>query len=322
MAIATTRIAPSANEMKVLSPLMNMPAIATITVTPEISTARPEVAAAASSAPRSLAPGGALLALASQVEQRVVDARPPGRSAGSTAGRLASTGRSWLGSATRPSAAITAVMPISSGTPAATSVPNVIVRMISVTGRDSSPAFARSSVMVSLIALSRAGAAELLDVQARVPACTAATAARLGSTRSLASVESPAISKFDQRGVPVGRDLAAAGQRRLDVLDVLQPARGGPSTSSTAARNSGSLTVSLSLWTNTTSSTGRRPARRAPARRGATRRRTGRRRRSASCRPRCRARRRRRRSASQPQIAFLRCRLLQAAMRAARLCVR
>ena len=56
MAIATTRIAPSAKEMKALSPLINMPAIATITVTPEISTARPEVAAAASSAARSLRP--------------------------------------------------------------------------------------------------------------------------------------------------------------------------------------------------------------------------------------------------------------------------
>ena len=42
--------------MNVLSPLMNMPAIATITVAPEISTARPEVAAAASSAALSLRP--------------------------------------------------------------------------------------------------------------------------------------------------------------------------------------------------------------------------------------------------------------------------
>ena len=56
MAIATTTIAPSANEMNALSPLMNMPAIATITVMPEISTARPEVAAAASSAAPSLRP--------------------------------------------------------------------------------------------------------------------------------------------------------------------------------------------------------------------------------------------------------------------------
>ena len=40
----------------VTSPLMNMPAIATITVTPEISTARPDVAAAVSSAERWLRP--------------------------------------------------------------------------------------------------------------------------------------------------------------------------------------------------------------------------------------------------------------------------
>ena len=72
IAIATTSMVPSANEMNVLSPLMNMPAIATITVRPEISTARPEVAAATWSA-AGCPPGGALLPLASQVEERVVD---------------------------------------------------------------------------------------------------------------------------------------------------------------------------------------------------------------------------------------------------------
>ena len=51
-----------------------MPAIATITVSPEISTERPEVAAATSSAACSLRPGGPLLPLALQVEHRVVDA--------------------------------------------------------------------------------------------------------------------------------------------------------------------------------------------------------------------------------------------------------
>ena len=56
IAIATTRIVPWANEMNVLSPVRNMPAIAAITVRPEISTARPEVAAATSSAERSLRP--------------------------------------------------------------------------------------------------------------------------------------------------------------------------------------------------------------------------------------------------------------------------
>ena len=56
IAIATTRIVPSAKEMNVLSPVRNMPAIAAITVRPEIRTARPEVAAAISSAVRSLRP--------------------------------------------------------------------------------------------------------------------------------------------------------------------------------------------------------------------------------------------------------------------------
>ena len=45
---ATTRIVPAAKLLKVVSPLMNMADIATITVTPEIRTERPEVAAAAS----------------------------------------------------------------------------------------------------------------------------------------------------------------------------------------------------------------------------------------------------------------------------------
>ena len=49
-AIATTRIVPVANETKVAAPPRYMPAIAAITVTPDTSTARPEVAAAASSA--------------------------------------------------------------------------------------------------------------------------------------------------------------------------------------------------------------------------------------------------------------------------------
>jgi hypothetical protein len=55
-ATATTRIVPVANEVKVASPAMYMPAIAIITVRPETSTARPDVAAAASSEARSPRP--------------------------------------------------------------------------------------------------------------------------------------------------------------------------------------------------------------------------------------------------------------------------
>ena len=56
IATATTSIVPIANDMNVLSPEKNIPAIAIITVTPEMSTARPDVAAAASRAADSLRP--------------------------------------------------------------------------------------------------------------------------------------------------------------------------------------------------------------------------------------------------------------------------
>ena len=56
IATKTTIIVPTEKDMNVLSPERNMPAIATITVMPETSTARPDVAAAASSAAPSLRP--------------------------------------------------------------------------------------------------------------------------------------------------------------------------------------------------------------------------------------------------------------------------
>ncbi len=117
---------------------------------------------------------------------------------------------------------MTAVMPISSGSPAATSVPNVMVRMISVIGRESSPAFLRSSVIVALIALAPLAPPDCSTTRSGCLDCTAAVAARLGSTRSLASVESPAISKFTRAACPSAETSPPRGQRRLDVLDVLQ----------------------------------------------------------------------------------------------------
>ncbi len=55
------------------------------------------------------------------------------------------SGTIWLGSATRPSVAITAVNPSSSGTPAATRAPKASTRMISVIGSESVSAFLKSS---------------------------------------------------------------------------------------------------------------------------------------------------------------------------------
>ena len=52
MATATTRIVPMPKLRKTELPARNMPAMATITVRPETSTARPEVAAATASAER------------------------------------------------------------------------------------------------------------------------------------------------------------------------------------------------------------------------------------------------------------------------------
>ena len=56
IAIATTMIVPVANDTNVAAPPRYMPAIAAITVMPETRTARPDVAAAASSAASSLRP--------------------------------------------------------------------------------------------------------------------------------------------------------------------------------------------------------------------------------------------------------------------------
>ena len=55
-AIATTMMVPVANDENVAAPPKYMPAIATITVSPEIRTARPDVAAAASRAASSERP--------------------------------------------------------------------------------------------------------------------------------------------------------------------------------------------------------------------------------------------------------------------------
>ena len=56
IATATTVIVATANDAKPASPVRNIPHIATRTVSPETSTARPDVAAAASRAASSLRP--------------------------------------------------------------------------------------------------------------------------------------------------------------------------------------------------------------------------------------------------------------------------
>ena len=65
-----------------------------------------------------------------------------------------STGTIWLGSASRPMDAATAVRPSSSGRPAATSAPKATTRMTSVTGSDSTSARWKSSSKRSEMPLS------------------------------------------------------------------------------------------------------------------------------------------------------------------------
>ena len=162
---------------------------------------------------------------------------------------LASSGKQWLGIATRPSAAITEVSPISSGTPAATSEPKVIVRMISVIGSESIPAFARSSVIVSLIALLALAPPNCSITRSGCSAWTAAIAARVGSTRSLASVESPAISKFTSAAWPSAETSRRRRRAATCTFSTYWTVEIRPVTSSTAAWNSGSSSVSVSLCT-------------------------------------------------------------------------
>ena len=71
---ATTMIAPSAIEVNTSRPVISSPASEIITVRPETRIARPAVAAAMSSAAAGAAAAAPLLALAADVEQRVVDA--------------------------------------------------------------------------------------------------------------------------------------------------------------------------------------------------------------------------------------------------------
>ena len=72
-----------------------------------------------------------------------------------TAATLSSAGNTWLATADSPMAPITALRPSSRGTPAATSEPKAMVRMIRVIGRDSIPAFPRSDWIVSSMLSSR-----------------------------------------------------------------------------------------------------------------------------------------------------------------------
>ncbi len=106
---ATTSIVAIAKPMNVLSPVSSMPAIATITVRPEMSTERPEVAAAASSAARRASAGARALPARASGRRASSRRRRPVRSAESPRcptverNRAGSAARAAPSSRTRPS---------------------------------------------------------------------------------------------------------------------------------------------------------------------------------------------------------------------------
>ena len=98
---------------------------------------------------------------------------------------MSSIGTNWLGMATRPSVAMTAVRPSSSGTPAATSAPKARMRMISVIGSERNSAFLKSSENDFESALLALAPPNCPTKTFGLSALTFATEATIGSMRLL-----------------------------------------------------------------------------------------------------------------------------------------
>ena len=217
------------------APARYMPAIAVITVRPETSTARPEVAAAASMASSFVAPRRALLAGAAQVEQRVVDADREADQQHDVA-IDSSTGASWLTRPTRPIVADDGGdARAAPGCPAASSAPKANSR---IDERDrqrrSSPALVRSSAKIFVNASSELAVAELLDAQVGVRRLRPLgrrqdrrhlRLRRLGVARDVEAHERRVAVARDRPRVAGGvggldvRDVALGGAGLADVLD-------------------------------------------------------------------------------------------------------
>ena len=143
-AMATTRIVPVANDRNVAAPPKYMPAIAAITVIPETSTARPGRGRGRLERRLLRAPAGALLALAAQVEHRVVHAHGEPDQEHHGADRLVHR-PDLADRADQADGRATAVIASSSGTNAASSAPKARIRITSVIGSEVTSAFLKSS---------------------------------------------------------------------------------------------------------------------------------------------------------------------------------
>jgi hypothetical protein len=152
--------------------------------------------------------------------------------------------------------AATAVMPSSSGTPAATSAPNATMRMISVIGSERTSAFLKSSSNAFEIALSALASPNWPTNTCGFAFWAAAVAASVESTRASVTSSSPGISNVTSADRPSSESLPslplASGDSTLSTPLV---ASRRDTVSSTAAVNSASPILTEPLpWTRTCSS--------------------------------------------------------------------
>ena len=215
--------------MKVASPVMNMPAIAIITVKPEIITARPEVAAATSSAraccdrPRAPRARGACR----RARSRRPTASPMSRISASV---LPPSGNDWLGIATIAIVAITGEREQQRDARGHQRAERDQQDQQRDRQRELPRAGRRPSLSVSLIALFALPSPNWSIWNSGLAACRAATASPLGSRFDvdvLLGAGRPRTARRRMAGPP--RSTALAGEGRAHVLDVLgllqRPAR-------------------------------------------------------------------------------------------------
>ena len=166
-------------------------------------------------------------------------------------------GTSELGIAISPKVAKMAVSASKSGMPAATRLPKTTTRMISVTGSESMPAFARSSRKAPSICLSVLASPNSPTKYPGFARWMSAIASTTGLIFDGASIASPLISKSTSAARPFGEIWASlpvsVGERTFSTKP---NAETFATTSATTALNAGSFASTVWLWISTVSPAG------------------------------------------------------------------
>ena len=160
----------------------------------------------------------------------------------------------WLRSAVRPSAAATAVMPSSSGIPAAASAPKAKTRITSVTGSELTSARWKSCWKRCVMALLELASPNSPTNSPGWAAWTASAAASAGATRSVAVSGSPVIWNVTSAAVPSVERCPSLPGCSGDAMRATAGMRDSRATTSwTAARYSAPCSGPLRLWISTCS---------------------------------------------------------------------